>query len=297
MKFIPYTPEGTHDRLFDECRERRAVQSVLTHLFNKRGYAEIVTPEVEFYDSFIAGGCAISQESMLKVIDRSGKICVLRPECTIPIARVAATKLKDEPLPQRFYYNQNVYRSSIGNRGDEGERAQCGVEMIGARGIRSDLEMICMAVDSLRACGAADFHIEIGHAGIFRALSSAMDIDNDTIERIRRLIEGKSFAALRDFLAPYADEPACQALNRLVYLFGGIEVIDQAQALDCGEEGTITYLRTLYQLLDQAGYSEYIRFDLGLVHQIDYYTGVIFRGYAEGAGTAVLSGGRYDNLL
>lgn len=297
MKFIPYTPEGTRDRLFDECRERRRVQSNLTHLFRNRGYAEIITPEVEFYDSFVTGGCAIPQEAMLKVIDRSGKICVMRPDSTIPIARVAATKLKDIPLPQRFYYNQNVYRSSDANQGNDGEVAQCGIELIGARGVRADLEMICMAVDSLRACGLKKFHIEIGHAGIYRALASEMKIDDDTAERIRALIEGKNFAALRAFLADYSDRPACAALNQLAYLFGGVEVLDEAEALGSGEEGTIAYLRTLYQLLDQAGYGEYIRFDLGLVHQIDYYTGVVFQGYVEGAGTAVLSGGRYDRLL
>ncbi len=297
MKFIPYTPEGTRDRLFGECLSRRQVQSGLTHLFRSRGYAEIITPEVEFYDSFVTGGCAIPQESLLKIIDRSGKICVMRPDCTIPIARVAATKMKDRALPQRFYYNQNVYRSSSGNRGDEGECAQCGVELIGARGMRADLEMICMAVDSLRACGLKNFHIEIGHAGIYRALASEMKIDDETAEQIRSLIEGKSFAALRDFLAPYSDRPACAALNQLAYLFGGVEVLDEAEALGSGEEGTIAYLRSLYHLLEQAGYGEYVRFDLGLVHQIDYYTGVVFRGYVEGAGTAVLSGGRYDRLL
>jgi len=297
MKFIPYTPEGTRDRLFGECRERRQVQSHLTHLFRSRGYAEIITPEVEFYDSFVTGGCAIPQEAMLKGIDRSGKICVMRPDCTIPIARVAATKLKDIPLPQRFYYNQNIYRSGDANRGNDGERAQCGVELIGARGLRADLEMICMAVDALRACGLKRFHIEIGHAGIYRALASEMKIDDETAEQIRALIEGKSFAALRAFLADYSDRPACTALNQLAYLFGGVEVLDEAEALGSGEEGTIAYLRTLYQLLEQAGYGGYVRFDLGLVHQIDYYTGVVFRGYVEGAGTAVLSGGRYDRLL
>lgn len=297
MKFIPYTPEGTRDRLFGECLSRRKVQSGLTHLFRSRGYAEIITPEVEFYDSFVAGGCAIPQESLIKIIDRSGKICVMRPDCTIPIARVAATKMKDRALPQRFYYNQNVYRSSSGNRGDDGECAQCGVELIGARGMRADLEMICMAVDSLRACGLRNFHIEIGHAGIYRALASEMKIDDETAEQIRALIEGKSFAALRAFLADYSDRPACKALNQLAYLFGGVEVLDEAEALGSGEEGTIAYLRSLYRLLEQAGYSDYIRFDLGLVHQIDYYTGVVFRGYVEGAGTAVLSGGRYDRLL
>ena len=179
----------------------------------------------------------------------------------------------------------------------DGEAAQCGVELIGARGVRADLEMICMAVDSLRSCGLKNFHIEIGHAGIYRALASEMKIDDETAEQIRALIEGKNFAALRAFLADYSDRPACAALNQLAYLFGGVEVLDEAEALGSGEEGTIAYLRTLYQLLEQAGYGRYVRFDLGLVHQIDYYTGVVFRGYVEGAGTAVLSGGRYDRLL
>ena len=56
------------------------------------------------------------------------------------------------------------------------------------------------------------------------------------------------------------------------------------------------YLAELYDELSAAGYGQYIRFDLGMVHQIDYYAGVVFRGYVEGAGDAVLSGGRYDNL-
>lgn len=297
MKFIPYTPEGTRDRLFGECEESRAVQSILTRLFRTRGYGEILTPEVEFYDSFVTGGCAIPQESMLKVIDRSGKICVMRPECTIPIARVAATKLKDRPLPQRFYYNQNVYRSSTGNKGDLGERAQCGVELIGARGIKADLELIATAVDALRSCGLKNFRIEIGHAGIYRALAAEMELDEDTAEQIRALIECKNFAALRCYLADYTDRPACAALNKLAYLFGGVEVLDELEGLQQGDGGVIEYLRTLWNLLEQAGYGEYILLDLGLVHQIDYYTGVVFRGYAEGAGRAVLSGGRYDNLL
>lgn len=297
MKFIPYTPEGTRDRLFGECEESRAVQSKLTRLFRTRGYGEILTPEVEFYDSFVTGGCAIPQESMLKVIDRSGKICVMRPECTIPIARVAATKLKDRPLPQRFYYNQNVYRSSPGNKGDLGERAQCGVELIGAKGLKADLELFATAVDAMRCCGLEHFRIEIGHAGIYRALAAEMELDEEASERIRSLVEEKNFAALGSALADYADRPACAALNKLAYLFGGVEVLDELEMLGFGDVELIGYLRSLWELLEQAGYGGHIMLDLGLVHQIDYYTGVVFRGYAEGAGRAVLSGGRYDNLL
>lgn len=296
MNFSANTPEGTRDRLFAECRERRQVQNALTALFASRGYHEVITPEVEFYDLFTQSGFPLPQESMLKIIDRSGKIMVMRPDCTTPIARVAATKLKTVPLPQRLYYDQTVFRSGKAHQGGSSEIAQCGVELIGASGAKADLEIIAMAVDAIRACGVEEFHIELGHAGFFRTLAARMEMPKEDLEKIRCLIEGKNFAALNDILADYQDRPAHAALSRLSHLFGGAEVLDEAEAL-AGENEAITYLRSLYRELDAAGYSSFVQFDLGMVHQIDYYTDVVFRGYVAGAGAPVLSGGRYDNLV
>ena len=73
-------------------------------------------------------------------------------------------------------------------------------------------------------------------------------------------------------------------------------MLTEAEKL-AGKSESVDYLRTLYDELSAAGYGPYVRFDLGMVHQIDYYTGVLFRGYVEGAGDAVLSGGRYDHLV
>ena len=290
------TPEGTRDRLFSECLERRRVQSALVELFRRRGYTEVITPEVEFYDLFVQSGNPIPQESMLKIIDRSGKIMVMRPDCTAPIARVAATKLKNLALPQRLYYDQTVFRDRLAHAGGSREIAQCGVEMIGAVGDKADLEMVAMAVDALRACGLGQFHIELGHAGFYRALAGRMNMPREELERLRSAIEGKNFALLNDLLEPYRGEDAYAALRRLPYLFGGVEVLDEAQAL-AGPCGSLDHLRRLYSELSAAGYEACVRFDLGLVHQLDYYTGLVFRGYAEGAGAPVLSGGRYDGLM
>ena len=295
MRSTIHTPEGTRDRLFAECRARRRARQALTELFQSRGYGEVSTPEVEFYDLFLQSGSPLPQEAMLKIIDRGGRIMVMRPDCTTPIARVAATKLKSLPLPQRLYYDQTVFRSGDAHRGGSSEIAQCGVELIGAAGAKADLEMVALAVDALRACGLTGFHVELGHAGFFKDLAARMEMDEDEVERMRALIEGKNFAALNDLLEPYGDRPACKALRRLSRLFGGVEVLDEAEAL-AGSHPALTYLRDLYRELEAAGYGTWIRFDLGLVHQIDYYTGVVFRGYADGAGNAVLSGGRYDGL-
>lgn len=290
------TPEGTRDRLYAECLERRQVQGALVDLFRRRGYAEVITPEVEFYDLFVHSGSPLPQETMLKIIDRSGKIMVMRPDTTTPIARLAATKLKTLPLPQRLYYDQTVFRSGNAHEGGSSEIAQCGVEMLGATGKKADLEMITLAVDALRACGLSGFHIEVGHVGFYQDLASRMNMTKEEQERMRLLIEGKNYAVLNDFLEPYSMQPDCAALRRLPYLFGGAEVLQEARAL-AGACPSLDYLELLYGELCQAGYGDYVQFDLGLVHQIDYYTGVVFRGYAKGAGAPVLSGGRYDNLV
>jgi ATP phosphoribosyltransferase regulatory subunit len=272
------------------------VQSALTHLFRQRGFAEIITPEVEYYDLFTQQGNRIPQEQLLKITDRSGKLIVLRPDCTTPIARVAATKLKTTVRPQRLYYNQMVFRSGAAHLGNSTEIAQCGVEIIGAGGQKAELEAIALAVDALKACGLEQFHIEIGHAGFYQEVISKMDMAEEVSEQVRACIAGKNFAALSALLADYQDQAACSVLQKLTRLYGGAEVLDEAESLSGGSE-TVTYLRQLHRLLELAGYGPYLRFDLGMVSHMDYYTGVIFRGYVEGAGNEVVSGGRYDNLV
>ncbi len=299
MRISIGTPAGTSDRLFAECSAYRTVQKAVTGLFKRRGYAELMTPEVEFYDLFAASGNPLPQQSMLKLIDRSSRILVMRPDNTTPIARVAATKLKATPMPQRLYYNQTVFRSGDAHTGTQGEIPQCGVELIGASGIRADLEVIAMAVQALEATGLSEFQIELGHAGFFTALTGDLGADETAVDAMRQAVENRNFAAFSDLLAPYQALPAGRALGRISRLFGGAEVLSEARkltelpqavcALDC--------LAELYGELERAGLSGHVRFDLSLVQGIDYYTGVVFRGYAQGAGKTVVSGGRYDGLI
>lgn len=296
MSMTVNTPEGTRDRLFAECAARRRVQGALTHLFKERGFSEISTPETEYYDLFVQSGNPIPQEDFLKIVDRSGKILVLRPDCTVPIARVAATKLKSLPLPQRLYYNETVFRSGQAHRGGSSEIAQCGVEFIGAAGQEADVEIIALAAEALKAVSSHPFHIEIGYVGLFRTLAEELGLDAAQTEQMRRLIESKQFTALGDFLSPYQGHNACGALSKLSRLFGGAEVLEEAEAL-IGPRTELTSLKALHQSLQKKGLEDCIRFDLGLVNRIDYYTGVVFRGYVEGAGAPVLSGGRYDQLV
>ena len=297
-RFRISTPEGTRDLLFSSCRALRQTENAVREALEERGYSEIITPAVEYFDVFAQANPELDQDQMLKIIDKSGRICVARPDNTTPIARIAATRLDDAALPVRLYYSQKVFRSVSGDHGHKGEFLQVGAEFIGADGLAADKDILSAAFAALSRTGVDNFRIELGHAEIYKALIEELGADEASAEGIRRLIENKSFAALGDALQPFGSKPAAKALGAMPQLFGGIEVLDEVETLTGNVRvlGAIAYLRRLYQALDEAGYGDRIMIDLGLVHEMDYYTGIMFRGYIGGAGAAILAGGRYNAL-
>lgn len=295
MKLSVNTPEGTRDRLFAECMGRRQVQERLIRLFRQRGYREVSTPETEFYDLFARSAVPSPRNKWYRCSIRAGSSASCGRIPPPPSPGWRPQSFGPAPAPAAVLRPDRVPAGPAHSGGNR-ELPQCGVELIGAAGMKADLEMVATAVDALRVCGASRFHVELGHAGFFRDVAARMELEEGEMERMRALIEGKNFAALRDMLAPFRENPASAALLRLSRLFGGPEVLDEAEAL-AGETEAVEYLRALYGELSAAGYGALVRFDLGMVHQIDYYTGVVFRGYVEGAGDAVLSGGRYDSLV
>lgn len=293
------TPDGTRDLLFEECLSRAKVVSRLTETFRARGYREVITPALEFYDVFGSSAAYLPQEGMYKLTDHRGRLMVMRPDCTIPIARLVATRLKNMAMPLRLYYNQNVYRMERAMRGKRNEIAQAGVELIGCDGLRSDLEIVELAASGLSGIGGDSFRIELCHIGYFKALMESLDADDATKEEIRQSIEQKNYAALGDLLTEFEDNRAAVALKYLPRLYGGEEVFERAYALfsENGAMQSLDYLKTIYENLQRLGLQGRVLIDLGLVNQAEYYTGLIFRGYLDGVGEPVLSGGRYDNLI
>ncbi len=293
------TPEGVRDILFEECLRRRDVSGRLAGVFRSRGYNEVITPGIEYYDVFAAGDAAIPQEEMYKATDSHGRLIVLRPDLTPPIARLAAVRLADAERPLRLYYDQTVYRSRRALSGRNDETAQAGIELLGAGGLRADLEVICCAVDALASC-TKRFRLEIGDARLFRALAEKLPVSQEERENIRQMIESKDYAALGDALGALPQTDWTRALAALPRLFGGAEVFAEAErcfAADPALSATLGELRSLYESLSWLGLGDRLMADLGLVQRNDYYTGVAFSAYVEGHGDAVLMGGRYDDLL
>lgn len=292
------TPEGTKDLLFEECLANRTVSSILGKVFSHRGFHEVLTPCVEFYDLFSEELSGIPMESMFKMSDSKGRLMVMRPDSTLPIARMVSTRLKNVRQPIRLYYNQRVYRNNLGLTGRSNEVMQTGIELIGAKGKRADLEVITTAIEALSKC-VPDFRIEIGHAGFFKALAQKLPVSDEEREEIRFFIESKNYSALNSILDSLEQTPYVEIIRKLPGLFGGIDVLEEACTL-CDDETalqTLEYVREIYNDLSLYNLGDRLIIDLGLVQRNDYYSNIVFSGYVMGSGEPVLIGGRYDNLL
>ncbi len=297
-KNLKITPEGIRDFLFAECSAMDDICGKIENVFVTKGFKRVITPGIEFYDIFSLPCSGISQETIFKSVDNKGRLLAVRPDSTLPIARMVATRLKNSTMPVRLYYKQAVYRNNPSLTGRRNELMQMGIELLGVKGRRADLEILTTAVDCISAV-ADDFRIELGHAGVFDALSMELDIDDDYKEKIRVSIEGKNYSALNNLLDKLEPCRAVSAIRSLPSLFGGEEVFDEASEICKGTKAAeaLEYLHTIYKKLTPLGLGSKLIIDLGLVQRNDYYTGIVFTGYINGIGDAVISGGRYDKLL
>ncbi len=289
------TPEGTRDLLFEECAAKREITERLTRLFGSYGYSEVMTPGLEFFDVFDGKTRYFPQETMYKLVDGKNRLMVLRPDNTMPIARLAATRLKDEELPLKLFYNQSVFMVNPKNRGRDDEFTQSGIEILGGESPAADYEALALAAKALAVCDE-DFRLEIGDSGIFTELLELLGASEDEGETIRSLIRAKNYPALNERLG---NSKAAEALKKLPALFGGGDVFDAAEKymLDERLKEKLSKLKEVFENLDKTVGGGRICVDLGLVHKRNYYTGILFRGYVEGYGQPALSGGRYDALL
>lgn len=293
------TPEGTKDLLFGECIIRRNIENALLELFKSRGYSEMITPGLEFFDVFNLNSQYFPQENLYKLTDSKGRLLVMRPDSTMPIARVVATRLRDAMLPLKLCYSQTVYRTEPALKGRSDEIAQAGIELIGSELKTADLEVISTAVESLKSFGT-EFSLEIGHIGIFKELVGKLDVTEHTKEKIRQHIETKNFPALNDLLDTLGNSSITVALKKLPALFGGEEIFEKAEELmpDENIKRILNELREIYRdTCAICGNDGKITVDLGIVNKTDYYTGLIIKGYLQGHGAEIISGGRYDKLI
>jgi ATP phosphoribosyltransferase regulatory subunit len=171
---------------------------------------------------------------------------------------------------------------------------------VGLSSFESDIEILTTGMEAMASCCADDFRIELGHIGIYKLLMDNLKCTMTQKETIHSLIASKNYAGLSDILELFPESRTTEILRELPKLFGGREALDKAAELFDGYDDKLqemlSYLERIFQGLMDLNMDK-VMIDFGLVHQAEYYSSLIFRGYISSAGEPVLSGGRYDELF
>lgn len=283
-----------------EAAERETLVSAVSSAMSSWGYGLVETPIAEEYATLEAGAGGSLEGTAFRLFDLDGSLLALRPEMTVPIARVAATRLAGEPGPLRLRYVSDVFREQASLRGQARQFTQAGLELIGAWGPAADAEVIAVFVESLRATGLAQFTVGVGTVSVLRSIINAAGMDDVWGEAVlgaahERNLVGIDALASRAGVAP----AAAAALRSVPRIRGGREAIGacRAAAAGCEVVSTLDELEATWDLLDAIGLTEWVSVDFGIMRSFDYYTGIVLEAYAPGLGLPVGGGGRYDGVM
>jgi ATP phosphoribosyltransferase regulatory subunit len=300
MDQLLHTPEGVRDIYGKECTRKLEIESRIHSVFRSYGFEDIETPEFEFFDIFNKERGSVASKEMFKFFDRYNNTLVLRPDMTPQIARNAAKYFELENGPVKLCYKGKTFINNSSYQARLKETTQMGTELISDDSVDADAESVSMLIHALLTCGLKEFYVEIGQIQFFKGLVEEAGLDSVVEDQLRMLIQDKNYFGVEELLkSQQIDLSIGDVLLKLPQLFGSVEILDKAAGLTHNEKAlaAIDRLRELYDILKIYGYEKYVSFDLGMLSNLGYYTGIIFQAYTYGTGEFIANGGRYDKLI
>jgi ATP phosphoribosyltransferase regulatory subunit len=301
MEPLSKIPGGMRYYFGREARLRRAVETAAMSVFDGWGYEEIATPSVDYYALFERGMGRVEASRSFRFADADGRLLALRPDVTSSVARAAATLFAAAARPLRFCYAASVFRQSARSRAEwRRQSRQLGCELIGAGRADADVEVLTIAAEVLERLGlAGSYRITLNHVGVFNGVAEQLGLAPEAREEMRQLVDARDAGALGALLKRLRIPDArAERAARLARLSGGREIPAAAKKLlsNVRSRAALDELEKLLSAVETLGLGEGFSVDLSDVSGLDYYTGLVFKIYVEGAGGRVGGGGRYDEL-
>ena len=285
-----YTPDGFNDQLPGICGFKRNLESKLRNLFLLSGYDEIETPGVEYFDVYKK---FVREEELYKFTDSKGRLLCNRYDGTIPAVRFCAGR--NESFPQRYSYIENMYRAGKTGGGKLSGFTQGGIELLGASGAKSDAEVLAIAIKSALEIGITDLQVSIGQVKFYKGLMRQLGIDEEGQAKIKTAIANMDSVTIEKLNISEEDKETLQLLTESG---GTYETIDRIlpRITDSEAKEALGNLKEILDIIGRYDLLKYVSVDLGLIESLDYYTGMVFKGYTYEVGFPIMAGGRYDSV-
>ncbi len=302
------TPLGFRDILPAEAREREAIAREVAELFNSRGYMPIETPTLEVLDVMQMGARGVL--SPFKFFDSRGDLLAMRPDVTVQIARMVATRFAHADEPIKLRYQQRVFRETETQmQAAAREQTQVGLELIGQAGAEADAEVIELFCEALALAGVRNYTLGLATVGVLRALLQRSGAPEAWQRSVLSAFHSSNFVELNrltDSANPPADIDStglapvfAQAIRRLPEIRGGLEAIERlrqiVEPLGCAAD--LDQFEATCRALEGLPGNPRLLVDFSLIGSLDYYTGVLFSAYSPDLGSSIGGGGRYDTMM
>lgn len=291
------------DFLPQEAGRMRHVEHVTRELAQLFGYEEVITPVVESYELLAAKSGEEIRKRMYAFEDLGGRRVALRPEFTAPVARLMATKMKNEPRPMRLFCVGSLYRYDEPQYGRFREFWQANYELMGSNKPEADAEILILTYELLRKLGLHNYWLKIGHVGIIRGILEQEDLEKERQNTIMQLLDKKQWnKALTTVRESGASQKCLTTLKAVLETRGK----DASQVLGKVEENVKDYesavkaarnLREITELTKESDATFEMSIEAGFARGLEYYTGMIFEPYVPEMKIALSGGGRYDKLV
>jgi ATP phosphoribosyltransferase regulatory subunit len=294
-------PEGIEELLPPETARLEVLRRQIFDRFRTWGYELVVPPFIEYLESLLTGMGHDLDLQTFKLTDQlTGRMMGVRADITPQVARIDAHRLQRD-TPTRLCYLGTVLHTRPTTQGGSRSPLQVGAEIYGHAGIDSDVEIMCLMLETLSCTGHEPITLDIGHMGIFRGLAAMARLDADQENDLFALLQRKALPELEQTLKGWQLRPAVRRmLLALTDLNGGMEVLDSAEtALGPATRPVKAALAELGRIaaqIRQRAPSARLHFDLTELRGYHYHTGVMFAAYRQGHGQALAWGGRYDDV-
>lgn len=292
-------PEGIEEVLPPQAARLESIRRAIIDLYGSWGYELVVPPLIEYLESLLTGAGNDLDLQTFKLTDQlTGRLLGVRADMTPQVARIEAHHLKRE-APVRLCYLGPVLHTRPDGFARSRSPLQVGVELYGHAGIESDVEVLCLLLETLDVAGVEDVHLDLGHVGVYRELARGAGLnpaqEQTLFDALQRKARSEIEALLADFGIGLGQRDAFAAL---VDLNGGPEVLDDARRV---MQGTGEGVRQALDGLAAVSAAMAARlpalplyFDLAELRGYNYQTGVVFAAFVPGHGEEIARGGRYD---
>ena len=287
-------PDHIADVLPSEARHIEELRRELLDAARGYGYELVIPPLLEHLESLLTGNGEALDLQTFKLVDQlSGRMMGLRADTTPQVARIDAHLLNRQGVTRLCYCGPVVHTRPDRPHATR-EPLQLGAEIYGHAGLEADLEILQLSLDCLRAAQVQGLAVDMSDARIAHALLADVALKPGDQGRIHAALANKDITELA---ALCVDLPAVSrdGLLALVQLYGDAKILQEAERVLPALPAIQAALRDLQWLAAQLGDTP-VSFDLADLRGYAYYSGARFAIYAQGAGDALLRGGRYDEV-